>query len=248
MTETLPPELIDWKGNNWTPETKTPAAHPNARFTAPAAQCPVIDPAWEDPKGVPVSAILFGGRRLSVVPLVHESFSWNHGVFIGSIMASEMTAAASGIVGKLRRDPFAMLPFCGYHMGDYFKHWISIAQKRDQKKLPKIYYVNWFRKTAEGKWLWPGYGENSRVLKWVIERVNGTGKAVETPIGSVPAKGVIDVTGLSMSEKSMEEVLKVDVSEWKNEIPGIREHFATFGDRLPGELTLELEALIRRLG
>lgn len=248
MTDVPPKDLTDWKGNPWTPELKTQAAHPNARFTAPAAQCPVIDPAWEDPKGVPISAILFGGRRSSVVPLVHESFSWNHGVFLGSIMSSEMTAAAAGTVGKLRRDPFAMLPFCGYHMGDYLSHWIAIAQKSDPQKLPRLYYVNWFRKTAQGKWLWPGYGENSRVLKWVYERLQGTGKGTATPIGTIPAPGAIDVGGLNIPAHFMEEALKVDIQEWRNEIPGIKEHYATFGDRLPQVLTEELDALIRRLG
>jgi phosphoenolpyruvate carboxykinase (GTP) len=247
MTDYLPAKLTDWRGNEWTPLSKTPAAHANARFTAPAAQCPVIDPNWEDPKGVRISAMLFGGRRSAVVPVVHESLSWNHGVFLGSIMASEMTAAAAGTLGKLRRDPFAMLPFCGYHMGDYFQHWINIGKRTDPAKLPKIYYVNWFRKSAQGKFLWPGYGENSRILKWVIERVSGTGKAKMTPIGHIPADGALDLTGLNLSQEAINEILKVDVEEWRNEIPSIQEHFAVFGSHLPKELTLELEALQKRL-
>lgn len=248
MTDELPAKLTDWNGNEWTPNNGKKAAHPNARFTAPASQCPCIDPAWEDPKGVPISAILFGGRRTSVAPLIHESYSWQHGTFLGSIMASEMTAAAAGTVGKLRRDPFAMLPFCGYNMGDYFAHWLSIGRKTSPEKLPKIYYVNWFRKTPEGKWLWPGYGENSRVLKWVIERIQGAGKAEKTAIGNVPAKGALDVSGLNLSDADLTELLSVKNDEWKNEIAGIKEHFAQFGNRLPKELNAELEDLVKRLG
>jgi len=248
MTDTPPAKLTDWQGKEWTPTSGTKAAHPNARFTAPARQCPVIDPNWEDPQGVPISAILFGGRRSSVVPLVHESFSWNHGVFLGSIMASEMTAAAIGGAGQLRRDPFAMLPFCGYHMGDYFKHWINIAKNKDKNKLPKIYYVNWFRKNKEGKWLWPGYGENSRVLEWIFERTEGTAKAKETPIGNIPTEDSLNLKGLNISKEFLEEVLKVDVNEWRNELPGIKEHFEKFGDKLPKELWDEYEALKKRLG
>jgi phosphoenolpyruvate carboxykinase (GTP) len=247
MTDTAPEKLTDWQGKEWTPGCGRVASHANARFTAPANQCPVIDRKWEDPEGVPISAILFGGRRSSVVPLVHESFSWNHGVFLGSIVSSEMTAAASGTIGKLRRDPFAMLPFCGYHMGDYFAHWIKIGKKASQDKLPKIFYVNWFRKSQEGKWLWPGYGENSRVLKWVIERISKLGKAVKTPIGYVPAEDGLDLQGMDFSDEELKEVLKVDKSEWKNEIPGIKEHFATFGKHLPAELEEELKNLEDRL-
>lgn len=246
MTDAEPPELIDWNGNPWTPTSGRKAAHPNARFTAPASQCPVIDPAWQDPAGVPISAILFGGRRASVVPLIHESFNWQHGVFLGSIMASEMTAAAAGTVGKLRRDPFAMLPFCGYNMGDYFAHWLSIGKKSSEDKLPKIFYVNWFRKGADGKFLWPGYGENSRVLKWIVERINGAGKAAETAIGHIPAE--LDFSGLNLSEAAQKELLRVDPAEWKNELPGIREHFASFGTHLPPELNDEVAALEKRLG
>jgi phosphoenolpyruvate carboxykinase (GTP) len=224
------------------------AAHPNARFTAPAAQDPAIASNWEDPKGVPISAILFGGRRASVVPLVFESFDWDHGVFLGSIMASETTAAAAGAVGNLRRDPFAMLPFCGYNMGDYFGHWLKIGAKADPEQLPRIFYVNWFRKDADGQFLWPGYGDNSRVLEWVFERISGRGEAVETPIGNVPAPGAIDIEGLSVSKEDMEELLTVDADEWRNEVPLIRQHFATFGDHLPKELADAVDDLERRLG
>jgi phosphoenolpyruvate carboxykinase (GTP) len=247
MTDNLPDKLIDWKGQEWTPDCGRNAAHPNARFTTPAGQCPVIDASWEDPKGVPISAILYGGRRPSVVPLVHEAFNWQHGAFLGSIVGSEMTAAATGKIGELRRDPFAMLPFCGYHMGDYFSHWLKIGTKTPPDKLPKIFYVNWFRKTSDGKWLWPGYGENSRVLKWIFERTEGGGKANETPIGLVPALDALDVSGLSISRENMMELLKVDVNEWKKELDTIREHYKKFGDRLPKALWEELAALETRL-
>jgi len=245
-----PGKVIDWNGNEWEQgKSDKPAAHPNARFTAPAKQCPAVDPAWEDPAGVPISAFLFGGRRPSTVPLVHQSFSWNHGVFLGSIVGSEVTAAALDVkAGTVRRDPFAMLPFCGYHMGDYFKHWINIGSKTSPDKLPKILYVNWFRKTADGKWLWPGYGENSRVLKWVFERCNGEGKAVETEIGFMPTVDAIDRTGLSdVSEQDMKELLTVDRKGWLAEIDLIKQHYANFGDHLPSELKAELEALEKRL-
>ena len=249
MTEELPAHLTDWRGEDWTPRKGTPAAHPNARFTAPAAQDPAIAPEWEDPAGVPISAILFGGRRASVVPLVFQSWDWRHGVFLGSIMASETTAAAVGAVGKLRRDPFAMLPFCGYNMGDYFAHWLRVgAEAPDPSVLPKIFYVNWFRKDAGGRWLWPGFGDNSRVLEWVFERVSGRGDAVETPIGFVPAPGEIDLEGTRMSKEDMEELLRVDVDEWRAEVPLVREHFAQFGDHLPVELAEALDDLERRLG
>jgi phosphoenolpyruvate carboxykinase (GTP) len=247
MTKQPPPSLTDWKGQPWTPGSGRPASHPNARFTAPAGQCPVIDPSWEDPKGVPVSAFLFGGRRATIVPLVHEAFSWQHGTFMGSIASSEKTAAAAGTVGELRRDPFAMLPFCGYHMGDYFKHWLEIGKKADKNKLPKIFYVNWFRKTPDGRWLWPGYGENSRVLKWICERIEGTGKAVETPIGYVPAPGAIDTSGLSIPDADMAELLKVDTNDWLREVESIKKHYSQFGDRLPQGLKDELSALEQRL-
>ncbi|MGA2330877.1 MAG: phosphoenolpyruvate carboxykinase (GTP) [Syntrophales bacterium] len=247
MTKEKPEKLIDWKGQPWTPASGRDAAHPNARFTSPAGQCPVIDPAWEDPKGVPVSAFLFGGRRATVIPLVCEAFSWQHGTFMGSIASSEKTAAAAGTVGDVRRDPFAMLPFCGYHMGDYFKHWLDIGKKTDGKNLPKIFYVNWFRKTSDGKWLWPGYGENSRVLKWICERIDGTGKAVETPIGYVPAPGAIDLRGLNVSDQDMAELLRVDVNAWLQEVESIKKHYSQFGDRLPQGLRDELNGLEKRL-
>ncbi|HVB94295.1 MAG TPA: phosphoenolpyruvate carboxykinase domain-containing protein, partial [Acidimicrobiales bacterium] len=248
MTGEPPAHLIDWKGHDWTPGSGTPAAHPNARFTAPASQDPAIAPEWEDPDGVPISAILFGGRRRSVVPLVVQSFDWDHGVFLGSIMASETTAAAAGAVGNLRRDPFAMLPFCGYNMADYFAHWLSIGAGADPDKLPKIFYVNWFRKDEDGRWLWPGYGENSRVLEWVFERVSGTGAATETPIGFVPAPGAIITEGLDVSTADMEKLLTVDADEWRAEVPSIREHFAKFGDKLPVQLRAEVDKLEQELG
>jgi len=248
MTEEPPEHLIDWKGQEWTPSSGTPAAHPNARFTVSAAQDPAIAPEWEDPAGVPISAILFGGRRAGVVPLVMESFDWAHGVFLGSTMASETTAAAAGAVGKLRRDPFAMLPFCGYNMADYFGHWLRMGDKLNPERKPRIYYVNWFRKGADGKFLWPGYGENSRVLAWIFDRVNGSGEARETPAGIVPTESALDMTGLDLPEGTLEQLLKVDAQEWRDEAASIREHFAIFGDRIPPELVAQLEALERRLG
>src|SRR5437764_4549339 len=219
MTPDKPAHLVDWKREDWTPDKGTPAAHPNARFTAPAGQCPSIAPEWEDPNGVPISAILVGGRRSSVVPLVHEAFDGGHGVFLGSIMASETTAAAAGAVGKLRRDPFAMLPFCGYNMADYLGHWLSIGKATDADKLPKIFYVNWFRKDSEGKFLWPGFGDNSRVLEWVFQRVNGKGGAAQTPIGFVPTADDLDLDGLDLSAEAVAELLKVDPDEWRAEVP-----------------------------
>ena len=233
MSKEPPAHLTSWKGESWTPESDGPAAHPNARFTVPAAQDPAIASEWEDPAGVPIDAILFGGRRASVVPLVFQSRDWEHGVFLGSIMASETTAAAAGAVGNLRRDPFAMLPFCGYNMADYFAHWLSIGAEADPAKLPKIFYVNWFRKDESGRWLWPGYGENSRVLEWVFERVSGTGEAIDTPIGLVPGPDAIDTEGLDVSAADMQKLLAVNADEWRAEVPRIREHFATFGDKLP---------------
>jgi len=247
LSDNEPAKLVDWQGKDWEPGCGRNAAHPNARFTAPASQCPVIDKNWEDPKGVPISAILFGGRRSSVVPLIHEALDWNHGVFLGSIVASETTAAATGAVGQLRRDPFAMLPFCGYNMGDYFSHWINIGKNADKNKLPKIFYVNWFRKTSEGKWLWPGYGENSRVLKWIIERVTGDGKFEKTAIGNIPSSDSLDFTGMNISKEEIKEVLRVDNNEWKNEISGIKDHFLKFGNSLPKELNEELNKLEKRL-
>ncbi len=247
MTDEPPTHLIDWKGQDWTPASGGPAAHPNARFTAPASQDPAIAPEWEDPDGVPISAILFGGRRASVVPLISEAFDWQHGVFLGSIMASETTAAATGAVGALRRDPFAMLPFCGYNMADYMGHWLDIGASADPGKLPKIFYVNWFRKDSQGRWLWPGFGENSRVLEWVFSRVAGEGEAVRTPIGWVPARSAIDTSGLDITASDMELLLRVDPEEWRREVPSIREHFANLGDHLPGALTQELSGLEKNL-
>lgn len=246
MTEDEPEQLTSWVNEPWSPGCGKNASHPNARFTAPLSQCPIADAAWDDPRGVPIAAFLFGGRRSSVVPLVNESFNWQHGVFLGATMASEKTAAAAGNVGQLRRDPFAMLPFCGYNMGDYFSHWLNIGQK-EGAVLPKIFYVNWFRKDDTGKFLWPGYGENSRVLKWVFERVSGQSEAVETPIGYLPAQGAIDVSGLGIPETDMAELLKVDKQQWQEEIPGIEAHFDRFADRLPQAMREELKALADRL-
>ena len=247
MTADVPARLTDWKGQTWTPESSTPAAHPNARFTTPASQCPAIAPEWQDPAGVPISAILFGGRRAGVVPLVNQAFDWEHGVFLGSIMASETTAAAAGAVGNLRFDPMAMLPFCGYNMADYFAHWLKIGKGADASKLPKIFFVNWFRKSPEGKWLWPGYGENSRVLKWVFERVSGSGEAVQTAIGQLPTQSAIDTSGLKVDADDMAELLRVDIEGWRSNLPQIEQHYAQFGDRLPSELTSQLQALEKRL-
>ena len=243
-----PPEcLTDWKGQPWTKETGTPAAHPNSRFTAPASQDPAIAPEWEDPAGVPIDAILLGGRRAGVVPLVFQSRNWDHGVFLGSIMSSETTAAASGAVGNLRRDPFAMLPFCGYNMADYFAHWLKFSDRFDESTLPKIFYVNWFRKGDDGRWLWPGYGENSRVLEWVFDRSAGRGDAIETAIGYVPTSTAINTDGLDVSAADMEELLTVHNDEWLAEVPLIRAHFAQFADRLPAKLTAALDDLEARL-
>jgi phosphoenolpyruvate carboxykinase (GTP) len=243
-----PDHLIDWKGKDWTPDSKEVAAHANSRFTAPAKQCPVISPEWENPEGVPISAILIGGRRPSTIPLVHQSLDWNHGIFLGSIMGSEITAATiSKNIGQVRRDPFAMLPFIGYNVSDYLQHWLDIGTKSEPDKLPKIFYVNWFRKDANGKWLWPGFGENSRVLKWVCERVAGEGKAVKTPIGYMPTTDAIDTNGLDVSAADMAELLKVNKEEWLKEVESIKEHYAKFGDKLPKEMTKQLAALEERL-
>jgi phosphoenolpyruvate carboxykinase (GTP) len=247
MTREPPAHAIDWKGNDWTPESGTPAAHPNSRFTAPLSQVPSVAAEWQDPAGVPISAILFGGRRATVVPLVTEAFDWAHGVFLGSIMASETTAAAAGAVGNLRRDPFAMLPFCGYHMGDYFGHWLEIGSMTEPEKLPGMFYVNWFRKGADGRFLWPGFGDNSRVLAWVFDRVSGRGEARDTPIGRLPAAGALDSDGLDVSEAALAELLAVDVDAWRGEIPLIEEHYAQFGDRLPAALHEQLDDLDKRL-
>jgi len=243
-----PGHLIDWQGSDWKPEADAPAAHPNARFTAPAIQCPVIAPEWEDPAGVPISANLIGGRRPGTIPLVHESPDWNHGVFMGSIMGSEITAAAiSANIGQVRRDPFAMLPFCGYHICDYLQHWLSMDSKTDADKLPKIFSVNWFRKHENGKWLWPGFGDNSRVLKWIFERVSGRGKAVHTPVGFMPTPDAIDIAGLDVPAEDMAKLLTVKKDEWVKEIASIKEYYAGFGDKLPAELSAQLEALEKRL-
>jgi phosphoenolpyruvate carboxykinase (GTP) len=246
MTDEQPGQLTDWTAKEWEPNCGRPAAHPNARFTAPASQCPVIAPEWEDPKGVPISAILFGGRRAGVVPLVHEARDWTHGTFIGSIMGSEKTAAAAGKVGELRRDPMAMLPFCGYNMADYWAHWLRIGE-RAGAQLPRIYYVNWFRKDAEGRFVWPGFGDNSRVLKWIFERCEGTAKGKDTPIGIVPGNGELDVSGLDLPKDTVDGILKVDVKEWLAEAPRIREYYARFGDRVPAALHKQLDDLERRL-
>jgi len=248
MTGEAPGHAIDWRGNDWTPDSETPAAHPNGRFTTPAAQCPSIAAEWEDPAGVPISAILLGGRRATVVPLVHEARDWEHGVFLGAIMSSETTAAQAGEVGKLRFDPMAMLPFCGYHMGDYFGHWLRTA-KRDGAQMPRVFYVNWFRKDDEGRFMWPGFGENSRVLAWVFERVAGRAQAVETPIGLVPpvGDGGIDTSGLDVGEETMRRLLEVDTDGWLTQLPQVKAHFAEFGSRLPAELHEQLDGLQSRL-
>jgi phosphoenolpyruvate carboxykinase (GTP) len=247
MTGEPPDHVIDWHGNDWTPESDSPAAHPNARFTTPASQCPVIAPEWEDSAGVPIDAFLFGGRRATVLPLVQEAFDWEHAVFMGATMSSETTAAAAGAVGELRFDPMAMLPFCGYNMGDYFAHWLK-AGEREGVELPRVFYVNWFRKDAEGKFLWPGFGENSRVLEWVFRRCEGTADAVETPIGLLPAEGAINTEGLSITPEAMTELLTVDADLVKEQLPQVKEHLARFGDRLPEQISAQLEALEERLG
>jgi phosphoenolpyruvate carboxykinase (GTP) len=247
MSDTPPARAIDWRGNPWTPETETPAAHPNARFTVPASQCPSIAPEWEDPAGVPISAILFGGRRRTTVPLVTEAYDWEHGVFLGSIMASETTAAQAGAVGKLRFDPMAMLPFCGYNFADYFAHWLKIGKASNPEALPKIFFVNWFRRDEDGRFLWPGFGENSRVLKWVFERVNGTVDAMDTAIGRLPAEGSLDTDGLEIDERDLEAILSVDEAGWREAIPQIREHFNQFGDLLPATLQVAVDTLEAKL-
>ena len=243
MTKETPAGITDWKNNAWTSANEAPAAHPNARFTAPASQCPSIAPEWQDPKGVPISAILFGGRRRTTVPLVTQAFDWNHGVFLGSIMASETTAAAGGAVGKLRFDPMAMLPFCGYNMADYFKHWLQVGTKTDASKLPQIFFVNWFRRDEDGRFMWPGYGENSRVLKWVFERLDGTAQADKTAIGYLPSADSLDTNGMNINTADLKAITSVDVDGWREAVPQIRDHYAAFGDRLPSELATALDAL-----
>jgi len=246
MTDEKPAELIDWLRRPWTPQSGRKAAHANARFTVAAKQCPVIAPEWEDPKGVPIDAILFGGRRAGIVPLVTEAFDWQHGTFLGATVSSETTAAITGKVGQLRRDPMAMLPFCGYNMGDYFAHWLKIGTSTSASKLPKLFYVNWFRQD-QGKFLWPGYGENSRVLKWIFERCDGKVHAKETPIGRIPEVADLDTSGLNMPAADVEALLKVDIEGWLAEVPLIKEHFAHFGSHLPDELNAEVKKLEERL-
>lgn len=247
LTDEAPEHLIDWKGNDWTPESPEPSSHPNARFTAPANQCPSIAPNWEDPSGVPIDAILFGGRRATNVPLVSESFDWKHGVFVGSTVSSEQTAAAEGSVGSLRRDPFAMLPFCGYNMADYWGHWLKIGEFTTPDKLPRIYSVNWFRKNSDGKFIWPGFGENARVLEWIVGRLSGDAEAVDTPIGRIPAKGALDTEGLDLSDTALAELFAVDTDSWLAETDLTEAYYAEFGDRVPAELHMQLSGLRQRL-
>jgi len=247
MTDDKPGELMDWLRRPWTPGSGRKAAHPNARFTTPASQCPVIAPEWQDPKGVPIDAILFGGRRAGVLPLVTEAFNWEHGTFLGATASSETTAAAAGKVGQLRRDPMAMLPFCGYNMGDYFAHWLKMGAKSEPSKLPKIYYVNWFRQDERGRFLWPGYGENSRVLKWIFERCEGKVGAKDTAIGRVPEPAHLDTRGLDLPAANLAKLLGVDVEGWLAEVPLIKQHFAQFGSHLPEAMNRELEGLAKRL-
>lgn len=244
MTKEKPAHLTDWKGNDWTPESKEPSSHPNSRFTTPAGQCPVIDKDWDNPKGVPIDAILFGGRRASVVPLVNEAFSWQHGTFLGASVSSEMTAAATGVVGQLRHDPFAMLPFCGYNMADYFQHWLNIG-KTNSAKLPKIYYVNWFRKDEKGNFIWPGYGDNIRVLKWIFERLDGEDHYEEKPYGRIPKKGSLDLSGLNMNGNT-DKLFEITKEQGLSETKELREYFKIFGDKLPKELSSELDELEAR--
>ncbi|HSF26244.1 MAG TPA: phosphoenolpyruvate carboxykinase (GTP) [Actinomycetes bacterium] len=248
MTKEPPAHLTDWKGRDWTPESGEPSSHPNSRFCTPILQCPIVAPEYDDPAGVPISAIFFGGRRQTTIPLVTEARDWTHGVFMGATLSSETTAAATGAVGVVRRDPFAMLPFLGYHAGDYFGHWLRIGKTHDASKLPRIFYVNWFRKAADGHWLWPGFGENSRVLKWAIERIEGTADASDTPIGYVPTPTSLDVSGLDLSEADIAAALRVEPDEWQAEIPAISEWFEKFGDKLPAVLWTELDGLKARLG
>lgn len=247
MTTSAPTSLIDWQGKRWTPQEKRKAAHPNARFTTPISQCPVLDKEWENPAGVPISAIIFGGRRSSVVPLVTEAFDWDHGVFLGASLSSETTAAAAGELGKLRHDPFAMLPFCGYHMGDYFAHWFKMGRHPAARKLPRMYYVNWFRKNKEGEFLWPGYGENCRVLKWIFERTQGEGHADQTAIGYLPKEEALDLKGLKMTQQALKELLHVDASLWQTEVGNLRHYFRGFGEKLPQQILDQLDKLEAQL-
>ena len=247
MTGDPPDHAVDWRGKEWSPDLEEPAAHPNSRFTTPASQCPCIAPEWEDPAGVPIDAFLFGGRRATVVPLVTEAFDWEHGTFLGATMSVETTAAAAGAVGELRFDPMAMLPFCGYNMADYFGHWLKIGREADTAKLPKVFLVNWFRKDDEGKFIWPGYGENSRILQWVFRRCDGEGETVETPLGLLPAKGELNVEGLQLGEAQLDELLSVDPEALREQLPQVEEFLARFGERLPDEIQGQLEALKTRL-
>ncbi|MET0627688.1 MAG: phosphoenolpyruvate carboxykinase (GTP), partial [Acidimicrobiia bacterium] len=247
LSDDAPAHLTDWKGQSWTPESEAPAAHPNSRFCVPASQCPSIAPEWQDPAGVPISAFLFGGRRATTVPLVFESTDWRHGVLVAATMGSEKTAAAFGGLGDLRRDPFAMLPFCGYNMGDYFAHWLSMTSRTDEANLPRIYGVNWFRKDADGKFLWPGFGENSRVLEWICRRLDGEDTGTVTPIGVVPTADDLVLDGLDASREQVDAALAVDLDAWRAELPGVHEYFAELGERLPDELRDELAALEQRL-
>jgi phosphoenolpyruvate carboxykinase (GTP) len=244
-----PAHLTDWRGQDWTPASDTPSSHPNSRFCTPISQCPILAPEYDDPRGVPIDAILFGGRRKTTIPLVTEARDWVHGVYLGATLSSETTAAAVGQVGVVRRDPMAMLPFIGYNAGDYFQHWINMAKgaSGDADKLPKVFYVNWFRRGDDGRFLWPGFGENSRVLKWIVERLDGAGEAVETPIGHVPTASALDLTGLDISAADLEAVLRVDKAEWEAELPAVTEWFEKFGDKLPAVLWSELDALRARL-
>ncbi|MBU6312142.1 MAG: phosphoenolpyruvate carboxykinase (GTP) [Actinomycetales bacterium] len=247
LTEEPPAHLIDWTGEDWTPDSGRPSSHPNARFTAPASQCPSIAPNWEDPQGVPIDAILFGGRRASNVPLVTESFDWEHGVFMGSTVSSEQTAAAEGSVGELRRDPFAMLPFCGYNMADYWTHWLRIGEFTSPEKLPKIYQVNWFRKDKDGRYIWPGFGDNSRVLEWIVRRVEGNAEASDTAVGRVPADGELDLSGLDITDAQLAELFAVNPESWLAEADLTEDYYAKFGDRVPAALREQLTALRTRL-
>ncbi|CAA9441856.1 MAG: Phosphoenolpyruvate carboxykinase [GTP], partial [uncultured Phycisphaerae bacterium] len=246
MTDEPPAHLIDWHGEDWTPDSATPSAHPNARFTTPASQCPSIAPNWEDPAGVPIDAFLFGGRRATVVPLVAEAFDWEHGVFMGATMSSEMTAAAAGGVGQLRFDPFAMLPFCGYNMADYMAHWLEMG-RREGAQLPKLFYVNWFRKDDDGKFMWPGFGENSRVLEWVFRRCDDAAETVESPVGLLPTQDGLNLDGLDIAPDKLERILSVDADALRGQLPQFRDHLDRFGDKLPAEMRSQLDALEARL-
>ncbi len=247
LTAQPPPHLTDWQRRDWTPDSGEPSSHPNSRFCTPITQCPIIAAEYDDPRGVPISAILFGGRRKTTIPLVIEARDWVHGVFLASTLSSETTAAATGAVGVVRRDPMAMLPFIGYNAGDYFDHWVSVGKQADSTKLPHIYYVNWFRRDDDGSFLWPGFGENSRVLKWVIERIEGAAAATETPIGLVPAPGSLDLAGLEVTPRQLDKLLGVDLVEWRREVPDIEGWFHQLGDRVPAVLWGELDALRARL-